>query len=694
MYRIKVADILARPWTAKPNRMAWPATHRVRAREFPLDPVISPRLPARIRIPLAALLSLLALSVSALPARTQTDSRVGGSNSHQALGQAHAATAIHGVQESNVYTWNQSSGTAAWGTPTNWTPDRNAPASDDILVFDNGGTFTVTDVPTQTIAQFFLVNHTSVTLKPAAGGASLSITGGPGADFEVPEGSVLALDASVATDSLEIALSDTATGAVAGILDVTGGPHRIVAKGSNALEFLEGSLASTHGTGFFGNLFGKGDGSSALNSVVFRSGSTYSEGAGSNPFGATAPQSVVTFEAGSLFRVDADLSPSLSGRTYADFEYHTTGSIFTTPAGPLVLDNLKVSQGMLHIGNTGTVTVRGSIEVSAGATLDFDPASGTPSVTLNGLAAPGGPTIRADGVLTCSPNESFEIALPARTSVGLETNVFWPGSIHFTSGGIAARDNMLALGASSTVTGASQSTGWVTGSLRRPLSGDPVTMIYDVGDSSSYTPMTVTMTGLVAPFDLAADAYPGDHPSLAGSTLDPAKSVNHWWQLTPTGTPTFTAYDVTFGFQAADVDAGANPNAFLVERRASGTWSPTATGVRTATSTQATGLGVFGDFAVAEPLRFTMTVTAAGNGSVVKSPDQSSYDYGTVVTLSAVPATGWHFVGWSGDASGATNPLGVTMDADKAITATFAIDTHTLTLAVVGSGLVTKSIPQ
>src|SRR4029079_13152492 len=85
---------------------------------------------------------------------------------------------------------------------------------------------------------------------------------------------------------------------------------------------------------------------------------------------------------------------------------------------------------------------------------------------------------------------------------------------------------------------------------------------------------------------------------------------------------------------------------------------------------------------------YTLAVGTTGSGAVGKSPDQPDYDYGTLVTLTATPATGWHFVNWSGDASGSTNPLGVTMDANKSITANFGIDMHALTVNVTGSGTV------
>ncbi|HET9235266.1 MAG TPA: LamG-like jellyroll fold domain-containing protein, partial [Candidatus Eisenbacteria bacterium] len=70
---------------------------------------------------------------------------------------------------------------------------------------------------------------------------------------------------------------------------------------------------------------------------------------------------------------------------------------------------------------------------------------------------------------------------------------------------------------------------------------------------------------------------------------------------------------------------------------------------------------------------YALGITVVGNGSVSKDPNQALYDHGTVVTLTATPDTGWSFTGWSGDASGSANPLPVTMDAPKNVTATFVL---------------------
>ena len=69
--------------------------------------------------------------------------------------------------------------------------------------------------------------------------------------------------------------------------------------------------------------------------------------------------------------------------------------------------------------------------------------------------------------------------------------------------------------------------------------------------------------------------------------------------------------------------------------------------------------------------------TSATNGTIRLDPDGGIYDEGTVVTVTAIPDSGYAFSGWSGDISDTTIVASITMDEDKSITATFtAIDTH------------------
>ncbi len=68
---------------------------------------------------------------------------------------------------------------------------------------------------------------------------------------------------------------------------------------------------------------------------------------------------------------------------------------------------------------------------------------------------------------------------------------------------------------------------------------------------------------------------------------------------------------------------------------------------------------------------FTLTTQAQGSGTIVADPSQSSYAAGTGVLLTAQPTQGWKFVSWSGDLSGDANPISLTMDANKTVTALF-----------------------
>ena len=69
-------------------------------------------------------------------------------------------------------------------------------------------------------------------------------------------------------------------------------------------------------------------------------------------------------------------------------------------------------------------------------------------------------------------------------------------------------------------------------------------------------------------------------------------------------------------------------------------------------------------------LQYKLTLTAGANGSV--SPAEVNYyDPATQVQISATANQGYYFSGWSGDAQGTTNPLTITMNSDKTITANF-----------------------
>jgi Zn-dependent metalloprotease len=68
-----------------------------------------------------------------------------------------------------------------------------------------------------------------------------------------------------------------------------------------------------------------------------------------------------------------------------------------------------------------------------------------------------------------------------------------------------------------------------------------------------------------------------------------------------------------------------------------------------------------------------LAVTVAGNlgGAVAVSPVKDQYLATDTVTLTATPASGFAFSGWSGDLTGSANPVSLSMAANRSVVATF-----------------------
>lgn len=90
---------------------------------------------------------------------------------------------------------------------------------------------------------------------------------------------------------------------------------------------------------------------------------------------------------------------------------------------------------------------------------------------------------------------------------------------------------------------------------------------------------------------------------------------------------------------------------------------------------------------------YMLTVDVVGSGEVVQDPHRFCYstDGTEQVELTAVPEEGWAFYEWTGNVSGRDNPITLTMDEDKSVTAIFIDDPASLNVTVVGEGSVLVS---
>ena len=113
------------------------------------------------------------------------------------------------------YTWVATSGSAAWETPSNWTPARNTSDISDILNFSQGGTSTVTIPATGSVGgRVTFSNNTTANFQAATSTATTLTLG----SVTIPSGSTLMSNGT--TGALTVAFSSGAINTIAGRLEI------------------------------------------------------------------------------------------------------------------------------------------------------------------------------------------------------------------------------------------------------------------------------------------------------------------------------------------------------------------------------------------------------------------------------------------------------------------------------------------
>lgn len=87
-------------------------------------------------------------------------------------------------------------------------------------------------------------------------------------------------------------------------------------------------------------------------------------------------------------------------------------------------------------------------------------------------------------------------------------------------------------------------------------------------------------------------------------------------------------------------------------------------------------------------------MSAEGEGTIAADPPSGVYDAGQEVTLTASPGPFEVFKEWSGDISGTSNPVTITMDQNKEVTAVFeTLSINTIQIYIEGEGRVLADPP-
>ena len=257
-------------------------------------------------------------------------------------------------------------------------------------------------------------------------------------------------------------------------------------------------------------------------------------------------------------------------------------SLSFSVSGDFTLQNCTLNTGI----NAATISIMGSFIMTGGSV------TGTAAIyKMNGT---GDQTINVSSSL---PNITMD---KTGGSLYLGSDLTVSSELLFYGGVIITDNNNLIIGSTGTVTGASQTRGWVNGNLKRMIStGSSVTEKFDVGSADDYTPATILFSSISVGGSIKATTTLNDHPELDYSGINPDKSVNRYWSFVNDAV-SFTTANVTLLWAGSDIDGGANTRTFLVGEFNGTSWSKPTISSRVSNSIIATNLTTLDAFAVGE----------------------------------------------------------------------------------------------
>ncbi len=465
-----------------------------------------------------------------------------------------------GSQTTVANTW-LGSASDSWTNTSNWSHSHVPHSTDDVVIPDEALTANDPILPAS-------LEIKTLTLRPGAiligsAGAALTVNGSTGA--WVNEGGTFYPDTSTVTF----------TGAAAAISGTTDFYNLAVGSGAalivglNSVTRIAGALTNS----------GTFDVDELANTIEYNGGA----------------QSV--------------LAPN--GATPGYWHLVLSGSgVKTMSASVIDIDGNLTLAGTASATAACALEIGGNLAIASGAALT----SGSYAHLLAGNFTNDGGTFTATGSTWTLNGTSLQTVSGANTfnnltvnnsaGVALGSSQTVAGTLTLTSGALTTNAYaIIANGSGGGSGGVVRTSGYVNGNLQKPVptSGGSISRTYEVGTASGYAPVTVTFAAVSVAGTLAASSTAGQHANIATSLINPAKDVARYWTLASGGGLVFSSAASVFTFVSGDVIGSAATSAFMVNRYASG-WSMEATGTKTSTSTEATGLTAFGDFAIGEVL--------------------------------------------------------------------------------------------
>jgi len=313
-------------------------------------------------------------------------------------------------------------------------------------------------------------------------------------------------------------------------------------------------------------------------------------------------------------------------------------------AGWSISNNLTINAGSVF--NSGSYTHLLGGNLLNDGTLN----SGTSVIKLNGHHTQD---IR-------SGNSLYGLVINKDSGITtLSTDVMVTDTLRFIKGLIQTGAQLLLQPSTGTSVGAAQSTGWVNGNLQKGISNGDIIKNYEIGDSLHYSPVSISLAAVTSAGNLTAFTTIGDHPDIANSKMNVARTVNRFWTIINSGV-VFTDYNARFSFPVSDRDSGIITSGLQAALQNAGVWSYPIIGTQDSNAVQITGQSLFGDvqlgmytpilpppvfgaatnFAVLAATTVTATGTGFVSGNVGVSPGTSATGFPPIIIQNGQIYTG------------------------------------------------------
>jgi Leucine-rich repeat (LRR) protein len=181
------------------------------------------------------------------------DPRAGSTQNFSNVGLSDAFVLRYNPSASESYTWNSAAG--AWSLPTNWTPQRDNPCADDILIFP-AGAWLANSIPFQQVGRIVVNAGADVTWQAIVSGIFILVNGDAAPfDVDIQSTGILTLGAGINEAALRVTTGSVCN--VNGVLKIGSLPNpRSYIGGWGTLNVTNTGTLSTRGPNGINGLTG------------------------------------------------------------------------------------------------------------------------------------------------------------------------------------------------------------------------------------------------------------------------------------------------------------------------------------------------------------------------------------------------------------------------------------------------------